>query len=363
MTENNNPFGICFNMLKIKYAKYDETISSLGVLNPNDKVNVFLNVETILNYLSTIRELDEKLNLHREFTTTMVSDLINVAAHYKEFFKNNGLDTKVFLYMTDLTSEEEAFHESQYNIDFRSYYLNKYQGNPRYGTLYDGLIETIIPRVQSICQFIPDVYFIHSKNIDGSLIPYIISEEYPDRKNFIISSDAYETQYTFMNNFVHHLFKRGFTNYSLSYDIKSHLKVITKSEEITPDELKVFSNQGFYTLLLAARGDRYRSICKINNIGMKTLTKIILQNINMSRVTYTTESIELISEMFDDKQKDEIIENYNSISLKNSISLITDGEKKLITTQIIDRSDINSLLKINKELFVENELHLESLLR
>lgn len=361
--ESTNPFSICFNMLKLKYATYDETISSLNRLVPEDKVNVFLNVETILNYLSTVKDLEQKLTLHREFRVTMVADLINVAAHYKEFFKNNGLDTKVFLYMTDLDSEVEAFHESEYNMDYRCYYLNKYNGNPKFGVLIDGWKQHVAPKTKTICEFIPDVYFIQSKNIDGSLIPYIVSEKYPDRKNFIVSGDIYETQYEFLPNFTHHLFKRHYTNSNLSYRIDQYLKVISKQESISRDDAILFSNPGFYTLLLASIGDKYRSVDKVNGIGYKTLIKMLVQNINMSKITKDTEGIQLLSEMFEGYQKDEIIENFNSLSLKNSIQLLLDGEKKIILNQIIDRSDINSLLSLNREMFDGHELHIESLLK
>ena len=114
--ENSNPFSICFNMLKLKYSVYDESISSLNVLQPTDKVNVFLNIETILNYLSTIKDLEQKLVLNPSFRVDMVADLINVAAHYKEFFKNNGLDTKEFLYKTHLTSQVASSQASNKHI-------------------------------------------------------------------------------------------------------------------------------------------------------------------------------------------------------------------------------------------------------
>lgn len=357
-----NPFSICFNMLKLKYATYDASISSLGVLNPDDKVNIFLNVETILNYLSTVTDLEKKLFLNRDYKISMTSDLINVAAHYKEFFKNNGLDTKVFLYMTDLESTEESFPECEYNVDYRCYYINKYTGNPKFVELTESFNTFIIPKVKSLCDFIPDVYFIKSKNIEGSLIPFIVSEKYPDRKNFIVTGDIYDTQYTFIDNFVCHLFKRHYSNRSLSCTIPEFLKVLTHKEEISKEELDIFSNKGFYTLLLASLGEKYRSVNKIMGIGFRSLYKNIVCALNESKITKDTESVELLSEMFEDIEHDEIIENYKSISLSNSIGLLTDGDKKIIQEQITDRSDLNSLMKLNNDIFKEYPLRIESLL-
>lgn len=357
-----NPFSICFNMLKLKYATYDASISSLNILNPEDKVNIFLSVETILKYLTSLTELEKKLFLNRDFKISMTSDLINVAAHYKEFFKNNGLDTKVFLYMTDLESEEEEFPQCEYNIDYRCYYINKYTGNPKFVELTEAFNDFIIPKTQVLCNFIPDVYFIKSKNIEGSLIPYIVSEKYPDRKNFIVSGDIYDTQYNFVDNFVCHLFKRHYSNSTLSCTVPDYLKIITHKDEVSKEETEIYSNKGFYTLLLASIGEKYRSINKIMGIGSKTLCKNILLALNESKITKETESIELLSTLFEDIGRDEIIENYNTISLDNSIGLLTDGDKKILLDQIVDRSDLNSLMKLNNEIFGEYPLRIESLL-
>lgn len=350
-------------MLKMKYATYDASISALNRITQTDKINVFLNVETILNYLSTITDLEKRLLLYRDYKISMTADLINVAAHYKDFFKGNGLDTKIFLYLTDLSSKEELFPQSKYNIDYRCYYLNKYNGNPKFLLLIEGFKKHILPKAKIICDFVPDVYLIQSKNIEGSLIPYIISDFYPDRKNFIISGDLYDTQYEFLEGFTTHYYKRHYSNIMLGCTIPEFLKVITRDKEITPEEKLLYQNRGLYTLLLACRGERYRSIDKVMGVGYKTLSKKIIDNLNRAQITKETESIELLSKMFSGIEKDEIIENYNSISLQNGISLLTEGDKKLVTEQIVDRSDLNSLMKLNQTMFSDYPLRIESLLK
>lgn len=363
VSEYTNPFSICFNMLKLRYSVYDESITSLGFLKPDDKINVFINLETVWKYLSTVKDLDRKLVLNRDFKTTMVSDIINIAAHYKEFFKNNGLDTKVYLYTTDFNSESENFNEAKYNEDFRSYYLNKYNTNPKFVLLTESLIETILPKVRTICDFIPDVYFISSKNIDGSLIPLVIGEEMNDRQNFIISGDRYETQYIFENRFTHHLFLRSYAASSLSCKIEEYLKAICKPTELKEEEIALYQNRSFYLLLLSSIGDKYRSVEGLSGIGFKTLTKMIQQGIQSKVITKDTESIELLQEIFTGTNKEYIVENFNSLNLRNSYQLLLDGDKKEILSQIVDRSDLNSLLSLNKTIFKNCELRIESLLK
>jgi hypothetical protein len=47
MPEYNSfdPFSVCFNLMKIKYKDYDESLTSKNFLSPSDKVNVFINLE------------------------------------------------------------------------------------------------------------------------------------------------------------------------------------------------------------------------------------------------------------------------------------------------------------------------------
>lgn len=361
--EYSNPFSICFNMLKLRYSVYDESITSLNILTPEDKVNVFINLETAWKYLSMVRDLEKKLVLNRDFKTFMIADIINIAAHYKEFFKNNGLDTKVFLYTTDFDSMIGEFKESKFNEDYRSYYLNKYNTNPKFVLLTDGLKDKVLPKVKTLCDFIPDVYFIQSKNIDGSLIPMIVGNQYPDRKNFIISADRYETQYLFEKNYVHHLFLRNYSATSLSCTMKDYLKAIFKLQEVKQEDLFLYQNRSFYLLLLSCVGDRYRAADGITGIGYKTLTKLLQQSITAKTITRETESIDLLSQLFDPTISEYVTENFNCLDLKNSYQMLLDGDKKEILSQIVDRSDLNSLLSLNKSLFKNNELRIESLLK
>ena len=153
-----------------------------------------------------VKDIDSKLLLERNFPTILESEAINLCAHYKKFFRGNGLETNVFLYYTDLSSNE--FPNSN-NDEYRSFYLNKYLNNPKFQLLGNKMVDVIIPRIQKIMEFIPNVYMIKSKNIEGSLIPLIIANEYSDHKNFIISTDRNDTQYQLINNFCMHYIKKS----------------------------------------------------------------------------------------------------------------------------------------------------------
>ena len=86
-SEYSNPFGICFNMLKLRYATYDESITSLNILKETDKVSVFVNLETVWKYLSTIKDLERKLFIETLFNileSTNIKNFIEIFQNWKK---------------------------------------------------------------------------------------------------------------------------------------------------------------------------------------------------------------------------------------------------------------------------------------
>jgi hypothetical protein len=170
-----NPFVSAFTSMKLRYADYDESLGSKNFLVPTDKVNVFISMESVLKKISMIQDLDKIILLDKDYPITIISEILNLIAHYKRFFESNGLDTRVYVYQTDLKSS--TFPESIYNEDFRCYYLVKYNDNPKYVSFTETFLDVIMPEVKTYCDFIPNVYYITATNIEGSLIPLVISKK------------------------------------------------------------------------------------------------------------------------------------------------------------------------------------------
>ena len=152
---------------------------------------------------------------------------------------------------------------------------------------------------------------ISGNNIDGSMIPYIIGQTMPDRQNFIVSRDPYETQYFFEDNFTHHLYIRGYSKSSLSWNMRGYLKDISTLESISDDEVELFeSNRSFYLLFLACAGEKYRSIDGLRGIGLRSIYKYIKDAIDCNRITQDTSSIELLSKIFNGKKERALLTSY-----------------------------------------------------
>lgn len=354
-----------FTMVKIRYQDYNNSLAENRVSIPTNKVNVFINIETALNYMSTVRDLENKLLVNRKYPDELKVDIINIAAHYKEFFTSNELDTKVFLYMTDLTSDmENGFIESEIFEDFRSYYLLKYRSNPKFISLGDKLVSEIIPDVKMLCEYIPNVYFISAKNIDSGLIPYMIGKSMPDRTNFVVSGDMSDSQYYFEPSFISHYYKRSVQRGRvLCATIEGYLKEITRSEKISPDIVNLFSSRGIYELLLAIKGDKYRSIPPIKGLSMATIIKCILAGIKENKITKEMENPMLLSSIFPKEIQGQLYANLMATDIRIRTEKLLDGKKKEILSQMVDQSDLNTLTKINQTRFERNPLTLEALLK
>lgn len=354
-----NPFALSFISMKIRYNDYDNSIEDLNYVTPNDSVNVFINFESVLNNLSMIKDIDNKLLLERNHSYILESEAINLCAHYKKFFRGNNLPTNVFLYYTNLNSSE--FINCKYNDEYRSYYFNKYLQNPKFLLLGNSLIDKIIPRLQKIMEFIPNVYFISVSNIESSLVPYIISKEYPNNKNFIISTDKYETQYQILDNFCMHYIRRSPFGTKIFNMFKKHIDDIFKDNPENELDTSLFKNPSFYSLLLSIMGDKMRSIEPIKGVGPKTLLKFLSSAIEKGEITNKTNSIEMLTKAFNEDQYSSIIDNFNCINIPQQYNELSQQNIFDIKNQIVDRFDFNSLIQLNREDYRDYPLMLPEL--
>lgn len=356
-----DPFSVCFNALRMKYQYYDESLTSSNFLNKDDKINVYINLESIFKHISMLQDLEKKIVVQKEFEEIVISNIINLAAFYKRFFTLNGLDTKVYLFHTDFNSTN--FVQNKYNEDYRSYYLTKFNTNPKFALFTEKLKESILPDVRTLCEFIPNVYYLSGVNVEGSLIPYIISNIDTDRKNLIITGELYDTQYSFLNNFNNHYIRRSYSNQVIASNIEDYLSYISKQEK---EEIKnveyLFNSHSLYCTLLSIMGDKSRSIDGVCGYAFKTLSKLIYNGITHNIIRDDTTSPNILGNIFDDiDDKEDFINNYYCISITSLYNELNNSDITSIKNQICDRIDINSIQGLNSTRFYNHQLFLEGL--
>lgn len=357
----SDSFSICFNMLKVKYVDFDKTFDDTGFISPKDKVNVLINMEMVLKLISSIKDLERKIIDTKDFATIITSNIINLAAHYRRFFRGNGLDTNVYMYYTDFNSTE--FNECKHFEDFRMFYINKHQRNPKYIMLGEILTKEVIPQVRTILDFIPGIYFLTAENLDAAAVPGIIRDMDPKRKNVILTSDILDTQYTDNIQFCTYLLKRTSEGLRTFYTKRGYLEYIIKntSDLSYSQELEFYSNQSFYALLLSCLGEKYRSLDGVPGLRSSSLIKLLDRGIRDKVITSTSTELSVILEVFPEISRDMVECNFKCIAIDEILRRVTETQKNKITMQVVDRSDNNSLMKLNSTMFFNHPIMLEAL--
>lgn len=358
--EFSDPFSVCFNMMKIRYTELDEALTSSSFLTPNDKVNVFISLESVYKNISTIQDLEQKIFLQKDFKQIIISNILNLAAHYKYFFVSNHMDVRIYLYQTDLNSDD--FSQRRYIEDFRTYYLVKFNQNPKFCYFTDLLKAEILEELKIYCHFIPRVYFINSHNIEGSVIPYLVAMDDLKRKNIVIGNDVVESQYSFMNNFMYFYIQRGFKHSFLFKEPLDYISSIFKKPKEDIQKYYGFMvNSGIYASLLSIMGNRLRSIDGIVGIGPAKFASSINEMLAKNKINQTTNNPQMIGSFLSDSNKDQFVKNFYCTSVNCVGEDISESGVVSILSQRKDKLDMNSLMALNNTRFKMYPLMLDAL--
>ena len=354
--------SINFHRLKIKYSLLSDYFDNLLTIMPNDKVLVFVNLDSVFNLIFTTKDSERIFTEDDPMRDMLVVDILNLAGHYKRFFRSSNLETNVVLYTTDTNSL--MFNESLINNNYRGYYLDKFNKIPKYKS-FAALIKTSLNDVKVITEFVNGVYFVPALNMESSLIPSIVSslDKYAGWKKVIFTSDLYDNQYRYLSDYTVFYMRRHNSIKKDLYSLEDVFEDILKRTLTDNEKLVVCTNRSIIPLMMSVNGDKNRSINGIRGIGYITLMNTIKDAIGNNRITTTTESIEIISELFKDYIRDNIIDNFNQLFLPKSIMRLSDTQRLSVVDYLNDRFDNNSLMRLNSTRFYNYQLDLEALTR
>lgn len=356
----SDPFSVCFNMMKMRYHEYDQTIDSDKLnLEPSDPINVFINFESVMTYLSTVQDIDHKLEIYRDAASILTSGAMNLIAHYRRFFREYNMNVKVFLYMTALDDAEQD--NEKFIDDYRTYYQTKFTSNPKFSRLGDIIRDQVVPNVKSICKAIDGVYFLTGSGIEGSLIPLIVNEFYEGkRKNFLISNDLYDVQFQAHDNFIAHIMRRSNKGAVNTGDIITTMNFIMKTK-VEKQDLRIFENPAFYRLMIACLGDRKRYVEGIRGYGPLSVYKAIRKGISENIITPNTTEIELLSNLFSIEMREEITKNYRVMDLDYQLRTTGEDKKFYVTDQIVDHPNLPLIQQLQSTILADYPLMLQEL--
>lgn len=342
-----------FNMFKTKFTVMD----SLNVLDKTvDRVDIYINLENIFkvllsprvnNYLMATSEGDNQFRLN------LISNIVNLAQHYRLYVSKYGKDSRVFLYWN---YGKNSYKNSAYIPGYREYYHHKMFKNEGCGYIVRNLSECS-NILNKIVHYINQVYLIDGGAVDSSVVPYIVEEniycsrEDPSVQKIIVSNTKYDFQYVCYNFTVLETNKDDsciITKDNVIDTLKTRMNVKT--------ELEIPSNLIPFTISLL--GDRYRNIPKLSGVGLSTIIKMINTALDKVLITNNTQDVDMLSRIIAEKYRSQFINNYLCTYIPRQYTDLSPLDIRHIEEQIIDKFDDSALNMMNERYFREFPLML-----
>ena len=263
---------VFFNSRKIKFDVLHKLLLTHMRRERVYKVNVFINLDDIFHKLHN-PILDRRMSVSNSNTIVqLTSNIINLAAHYREYMMREGWNPKIFLYYT--SSTKGPFRNTIYRESYRNHYIQinseTNQKSPHLNMALPGAISL----TKSIVQYIEGVYMIDSTFIEPSVLPMAISSMNFADYNFIITRDPYDYQYVSQDKWM--------IIYADSEDERSTVitpsniwRFVAEKEKMSVSEYSLDYQASLYPFALCINGDSYRGIPRIRKCGWKSILKII----------------------------------------------------------------------------------------
>lgn len=343
-----NPY---FNLFKVKYEILTNLLreSKDIQIGLKDNIDVFIDLEPILIKLANTYINDYIKSGDKSIVYEFISNIVNLAAHYRWFFTKHKLTSRIYLCMPSITTKE--FKNTAYHSDYRKYFTFKFLSDVNNEPL-TGLICNSIDYIKLIVEYIQGVYFIESGPIENSVIPYVINKYNDDNSiNFLVTNSSYNFQY------VNH-------NCNIIVPRKDDSVLLTK-RNIIDFIADIHDCNGNYTInsnmvpfILSITGNKYRNIYNIKRMQMKSTFKLIQKALNANLISNNITNIYMLSQTMIPSVRDQLILNYNLTDIESQYNRLNKKDLFSIYDQLKDKLDNVSLKKINDKLFIKDPLML-----
>lgn len=323
------------NMNKIKFNILDEIIPPYM---KNTTINICINLNTILNYLYTEKNIAAYNALNTVVSNTAISvELVNLFIHYREFFfKRRNCSTRIFVY----------YFNKEVSKSFDGYFKDELEtiseDNPK-SAVMNQLINLNLKLVNEILYYIDDMYFIKSDGIEPSLIPYYILKKLNNKSdktyNLVLSRDKFDRQMLLLER-------------TCLLNLNGKKTKLLKYRDIYDNIHKRNVHPLFYPILLSFNGLNNRNIDRIEKFSFKKVAKQI-ETLNELGLDVKP-NIRKICRLIECDNYDKVLDNYYTCDLERMYNNISNLEKQIITGNLINRHDNQSLMALNNSVIYMN---------
>ncbi len=346
-----------FNAYKIRYSILNQHLLPVRASRKIRTINIFVNVDDFYHKL-------HRPTTDREFQTTgknvskqVVSNLINLAAHYKHWAVKEHLSPTIYL----VYSTSKVFRNGMTLPNYRAHF-NKITdiNNPNFFYVNNALTNSF-SILQIITKYIPRVYGIDSNYVEPSVIPLYLSEIKPADFNLLISKDDYDLQYTHLDKWGVVIPKGEMSYFITSGNLWEYIQMKEKFEG------EFYYHPETFIWAKAIVGDKYRSIPKLTRTSWKTVVSYMKEfsSIGNNSVQILELQLKRLAEYIMSKNIEDTDFNHNlyCTSVKQQLERLMEVDKIMIRQQLNDMEDMQSLQQANVTLFKECPLNLPFLLQ
>ena len=340
-----------FNMFKTKFSVMD----GLQLLDKDaDRIDIYINLENVFKVLLSPRVnnyLMTTIEDNNQFKIGLMSNIVNLAQHYRLYCSKYRKDSRVFLYWNYPKSE---YKNSEYICGYREYYNHKMFKNEGCDYIIRNL-NSCLDFMKKLFNYINQIYLIDGGVIDSSVVPYLVEEhiyqsrEDKDVQKIIVSNAKYDFQYV----------SYGFTILETNKDdsciiCEDNVIDILKERMGIKNSMTIPPNLIPFTISLL--GDRYRNIPKLSGVGLSSILKMINKAIEELIITDQTKDVDMLSQIIAEKYRSQFISNYLCTYIPRQYDELKPLEILSIENQIVDKFDDNALALINERYFRSSPL-------
>lgn len=344
---------IILNSFKVKYNVLLDLINNSSA--EGDNMNIYINLDSIFNNFY-VEGKDSAMNsLTVKESLIMVSELINIAAHYRHFFWSRfRATTKIYFYYCN---KRPKWQKKKVDTYFEKDEFNKSTEHPKFSGINE-TIEDVLKLFSKVIEYIQEVYYVPSDGLEPSIIPYYLIKNTGNENtcHMVISKDKIDYQLCNINNtFI--VSPRGVNTKMIEaktiYDHKFKSIKYRPKNHLSPE---------LYPLLIAFLGDKKRGIPKVKGCTLvhtlKTIDKLIDDELIKNGLNKSI-SLDTLSECIDEVSAKQIKNNYKCINFNRVYHLLTEMDSYNIRKHISNNKyDNESIMNLNGTYFQNNNIKL-----
>lgn len=339
----------------VRYNKLIEIITHAFVGSTANEINIYIDLYSILKGLYSDRS-----NYIIEDYSSVTSSIINMCAHYREFFRSRyKVESKFFI----VYSKNCPYINKQFYPDYNK--NNEFKMNSN--KMVDDMIKNNLELLATLCPYLPDIHFVEGSFETGVIIYDLICREEINNRNphLVITKDVYNYQLVAMRDNIVILRPKKSEGNDISYYInKNNLYMeYLKSRKTDYTNIPAILSPELISLLMTLSSISERNIKSLINI--KTALKLLNLNVSEYKILngYNSDMNNIYNQLG--------IEKYNigtttfdhrfksiDINFQHSIFINTPECKAISITNLYDPDAVRA---INNKYFKNNPLDLNRL--